>query len=146
MTEPKPPEKMSEQELALNIQILQEQAKILAANVERLNEYLQDLAVSKATLEGMQTLEKGDEILIPIGASTFVRARIEDTEKVIAGVGANVSMDTPVEQGLATVQERIEMTQARIKENQEAYLQVVQNLEEFGAEAQERLQEKGKNV
>jgi len=136
---------MSERELVLNIQILQEQSKVLASNVEMLTMYLQELATSKATLEGTKTLKKGDEILVPIGASSFVRARIEDTETVITGIGAALSIDKAIDQAIEDTQERITLTEQKIRDNQEAYMQVSAKLEELGAEAQTRLQ-KGENV
>lgn len=133
----------SEQELAINIQILQEQARIIASNVERLTIYLQELNTSKTTLEGLQTLKKGDEILVPIGASSFIRARIEDTEGVIVGVGANVSMDRTVEEATTNVQERITFVESKIRENQETYVKIAQKLDELSAEAQKLMEKRG---
>ncbi|MGC1120113.1 MAG: prefoldin subunit alpha [Candidatus Methanofastidiosia archaeon] len=133
-------QEMNEQELALNIQVLQEQGRILASNVERLSIYLQELATSKATLEGMQSLNKGDEILVPIGASSFIRARIDDTEKVIVGVGSNVSMDKTLGDATASMQERMSLVESKIKESQDAYIKVAQRLDVFAAEAQRRVQ------
>jgi prefoldin alpha subunit len=126
-----------EQELALNIQILQEQARIIASNVEKLTIYLQELNMSKTTLEGLQTLNKGDEILVPIGASNFIRARIEDTTGLIVGVGANVSMDKTVEEAVTAIQEKISFIESKIRENQETYIKVAQKLDELNAKAQE---------
>ncbi len=139
-------EEMSEQELVVNIQFLQDQAKMLASNIEMLSIYLQELATSKVTLEGIQTLKKGDEILVPIGASSFIRARIDDTEKVIVGIGANVSMNKTMEQALEGLEKRITFTQSRIKENDEKYRVVATKLEELSAKAQEILEKKGENV
>ncbi|MBU7013416.1 MAG: prefoldin subunit alpha [Theionarchaea archaeon] len=133
-------QEINEQELALNIQVLQEQGRILASNVERLSMYLQELAASRATLEGMQSLKKGDEILVPIGASSFIRARIDDIEKVIVGVGSNVSMDKTLGDAAASMQERMNLVESKIKESQDAYIKVAQKLDVFTAEAQRRVQ------
>jgi prefoldin alpha subunit len=140
------PEKLSERDLVINIQILQEQAKILASNVEMLTMYLQEMVTSKLTLEGIQNLKPGDEILVPIGASSFIRARIDDTEKVIVGVGADVSVDRASEDAVQNLEERISLTQERIKENQENYMKVTAKLEELNAEAQKVIQQKGDHV
>lgn len=139
-------EEMSEQELVMNIQFLQDQAKMLASNIEMLSIYLQELATSKVTLEGIQTLKKGDEILVPIGASSFIRARIDDTERVIVGIGVNVSMNKTTEQTLEGLEERITFTQSKIRENDEKYRAVAARLEELSAKAQKILEKKGENV
>ncbi len=136
---------MSERELVINIQILQEQAKVLASNVEMLTMYLQELATAKSTLEGIKNLKKGDKILVPIGASSFIHSRIEDTQHVIVGIGASLSTDRTTDQATADIQERINLTEQKITETQDAYLKVAAKLEELGAEAQTRLQ-KGENV
>ena len=128
--------KRNEQELALNIQILQEQARIIASNVEKLTIYLQELNMSKTTVEGLKTLKKGDEILVPVGASTFIRARIEDTAGLIMGVGANVSVDRSVDEATTSLEEKITIIESKIRENQEAYIKVAQKLDELNAEAQ----------
>ncbi|MBU7047877.1 MAG: prefoldin subunit alpha [Theionarchaea archaeon] len=138
--------KMNERELAINIQILQEQAKILASNVEMLSMYLQELATSKLTLEGIKNLTKGDEILVPIGASSFVRARIDDTAQVIAGIGANVSVDRSIDDATKNLEERITLIEAKINENQENYMNVAERLEELTAQARALMGEKGENV
>jgi prefoldin alpha subunit len=138
--------KMSERELAMNIQLLQEQAKILASNMEMLSMYLQELATSKFTLEGIKNLTTGDEILVPIGASSFVRARIDDTEKVIAGIGANISVDRTIDDASKNLEERITLIEEKIKENQETYMNVAERLEELTAQARTLMGEKGENV
>lgn len=137
---------MTEQELLANIQILQEQAKVFASNIEMLNVYLEDLYRSKTTLEGLDHLNKGDEILVPIGASSFIRAKIDDTENIISGIGANVSVDRTVEEAIKNLEERISLTESKINQNQENYMKVAGTLEQLGARARAVLQEKGQDV
>ena len=108
--------------------------------------YLQELATSKLTLEGIKNLTKGDEILVPIGASSFVRARIDDTAQVIAGIGANVSVDRSIDDATKNLEERITLIEAKIKENQENYMNVAERLEELTAQARALMGEKGENV
>jgi prefoldin alpha subunit len=143
MTEEK---EMTEQELLTNIQILQEQAKVFASNIEMLNMYLEELHRSKATLEGLDQVKKGDEILVPIGASSFIRARIDDTENVISGIGADVSVDRTVEEAIQNLEERISLTESKINQNRENYTKVATTLEQLSTRARSALQEKGQNV
>jgi prefoldin alpha subunit len=137
---------MSEQELLTNIQILQEQAKVFASNIEMLSMYLEELHRSKTTLEGLDQIKKGDEILVPIGASSFIRARIDDTENVISGIGADVSVDRTVEEAIKNLEERISLTESKVSQNRENYTKVATTLEQLSARARKALQEKGQNV
>jgi len=137
---------MTEQELLTNIQILQEQAKVFASNIEMLNMYLEDLYRSKTTLEGLKSVNQGDEILVPIGASSFIRARIDDTQNVISGIGANVSVDRTVDEAIKNLEERISLTESKINQNQENYMKVAGTLEQLSARARAVLQEKDLDV
>jgi prefoldin alpha subunit len=137
---------MTEQELLTNIQILQEQAKVFASNIEMLNMYLEDLYRSKTTLEGLKSVSQGDEILVPIGASSFIRARIDDTQNVISGIGANVSVDRTVDEAIKNLEERISLTESKINQNQENYMKVAGTLEQLSARARAVLQEKDLDV
>ncbi|MBU7044080.1 MAG: prefoldin subunit alpha [Theionarchaea archaeon] len=133
---------MTEQELLTNIQILQEQAKVFASNIEMLNMYLEELHRSKVTLEGLEHVKKGDEILVPIGATSFIHARIEDTENVISGIGANVSVDRTVQEAIKNLEERISLTESKINQNQENYTKVASTLEQLSARVRAAYQEK----
>ena len=44
----------------------------------------------------MESAEDGQDILVPIGAGSFIHAKLDDKDKVILGVGADVSIEKDV--------------------------------------------------
>src|ERR1051326_2399916 len=76
-----------------------------------LAQLLADFSRGHETLEALKSLKEGDETLVPVGGGAFVRARVASPGKVIASVGAGVHAETPVDDALARVQERIDSLQ-----------------------------------
>lgn len=45
------------------------------------------------TLEALADAKEGDEVLIPIGASSFVTVKVTDKKTAVVGIGNKISMD-----------------------------------------------------
>ena len=75
----------------------------LAARAEA---YLAELKMAGSTLEGIAGQE-GAEMLVPIGAGSYVWARVERVDKVVVGVGADVAIEMDVERAKEVIGERI---------------------------------------
>ncbi len=74
------------QELQKGMQQIQQQLQFLQQQKIEL-EHLTD------SLAELQKNQKGQEVLVPFGAGIFIKAKIEDTSKVILNVGAQVVVE-----------------------------------------------------
>lgn len=89
---------------------LEEQRASVAAALDELDR-------AHATLEAIQGAPAGEEILVPVGAGTFIRAAVTDVREVISGIGAGVSVDDTNERARARLDERrkaLEATEKRM--------------------------------
>ena len=75
---------------------LRNQAEALQKNLEMINASLTELGAVLEALDEIKGQGKKNEILVPIGADSFVSARIIDTKKVIIGLGADVAVKKPI--------------------------------------------------
>jgi len=117
--------------LAYEYQLLQAQAQLLAQNLELLTMGRNEFQAVKETLEGLKKVEEEKpEILVPIGAGSFLRGIIVDRENAIVSVGAGYA----VEKGL---DEAIEYLDARIKEYDEAIAKTQEGLKKLEAQLNE---------
>ena len=61
------------------------------------NELRQAIAVmvgmASAALKAFKDAKEGDEILVPVGASTFIPVQVTGNRKVIVGIGSNISIE-----------------------------------------------------
>ena len=80
---------------------------------------LRDVLVANSTLEGINRKPKGTETLVPIGADSYMRAEISDSEKVVMGIGAEVCMEKTIDESLAELRNRqaeLEKTRTSIEQ------------------------------
>lgn len=69
-----------------------EQLEVLRQQIELVQFSIEESARARETLKMLKDAKEGDEILIPIGASVFVNAKVTDSDKAIIGVGNKISV------------------------------------------------------
>ncbi len=94
--------------LIYELQLMQGTADTLQQRLAILRNALADLRVAEESLKGLGETEEGSSILIPMGGGTLVNAQLGDTSKVIINVGAEVSIDMPLEDAQKNVAGRLE--------------------------------------
>jgi prefoldin alpha subunit len=81
------------------MEALQQQANLVQMSLNDLDNALKALA----TLDGKG---EGQELLVPIGAGSFVHAKMADPDKVIIGLGAGVSVEKSFADSKGIIQSR----------------------------------------
>ncbi len=94
--------------LIYELQLMQGTADTLQQRLAILQNALADLRVAEESLTGLGETEEGSPILIPMGGGTLVNAQLGDTSKVIINIGAEVSIDMPLEDAQKNVADRLE--------------------------------------
>ena len=94
--------------LIYELQLMQGTADTLQQRLAILQNALSDLRVAEESLKGLSETEEGSPILIPMGGGTLVNAQLGDTSKVIINIGAEVSIDMPLEDAQKNVADRLE--------------------------------------
>jgi prefoldin alpha subunit len=75
------------------IENLGRQAQLLQATMD-------DLLRARETLKALKNAKAGDEVLLPIGGSSFVNVQITADTKVIVGIGSQVSVEKTIDETL----------------------------------------------
>ncbi len=99
---------------------LREQQK----QMQVLDNQLMDLASSKKALDDFGTVEKGKEILMPIGPGIFAKAKLEDNKDVVMNVGAG----TVVKKSLDETKKLLEKQFINVQKVQTELLESIQKL------------------
>lgn len=94
--------------LIYELQLMQGTADTLQQRLAILQNALADLRVAEESLKALSETEEGSPILIPMGGGTLVNAQLGDTSKVIINIGADVSIDMPLEDAQKNVADRLE--------------------------------------
>ncbi|MBU0761588.1 MAG: prefoldin subunit alpha [Candidatus Altiarchaeota archaeon] len=62
-----------------------------------------------STVDALNTLKNqkpGDAIMVQVGAGSFMKAKLEDTENVLVGIGAGMSVEKKIPDAVQALQER----------------------------------------
>jgi len=130
------------EKLAYEYQLLQAQAQLLAQNLELLTLGRNEFQAVKETLEGLKNVEEENpKILVPIGAGSFLKGRIEDKHNAIVSVGSGYAVEKSIDDAIAYLDKRIKEYDEAIAKTQEALHQLEGKLQNLAQKAQKLQQE-----
>jgi prefoldin alpha subunit len=132
--------------LSIEIRFLEENAQALQSRMNMVNAVITDLTYANMTLKGLEKNEIGSEILVPVGGSSYIKAKLHDPDKVIVGIGAGVSVDKTSQEAKEIVKKRLEDLEKTRASVQQRFAQVAQKINEDRAKFEELVAElrKGK--
>jgi prefoldin alpha subunit len=127
------------------IEQYKEQMNSLDMQASYIQAAIMDYNKAKMTLEQLSKTNKNDEILLPIGGSTFIKASTTDSSKVLFDIGAGLVCEKTSQDAVKKIDSRIE----DLQKTQEKLSTIMQNLQneatEVYAKAQRLLVEKRQN-
>lgn len=140
---------MSKDEELTKCLTLIEQYKEQINSMEMQSSYLQAIINEynkvKLTLEQIIKIDKGSEVLLPLGGSTYIEANVNNPSKVLFDIGAGVVTEKTSIDAISKIDERIQ----ELQKTQEKLLSIIQNLQneatEVSAKAQQYLSEQEKD-
>ena len=107
---------------------LEQTADTLQQRIGMVNAAITDLTYANMTLDGIATEKENTELLVPIGGNTYVKAKIADTNKIIVGVGAGVSVEKTLPDAKVTLKERLDELEKTMNAAQQQFSQVAERI------------------
>jgi len=89
---------------------------------------LTDLTYANATLDGIEKEKENTEMLVPIGGSSYVKAKLADSNKIIVGIGSGVSVEKTLADAKADLKERLEELEKTLNSAQQQFSQVAERI------------------
>jgi prefoldin alpha subunit len=138
---------MTEEEarrLSVEMRLLEETANALQSRINMVDAAIADLSYADSTLEGLRKNNVGSKLLVPIGGNSYIKAKLDDPDKVIVGMGAGVSLEKTFQEAKEVIKKRLEGLEKTKESLQQRFGQVAQKITEDRAELQEIANELGK--
>ncbi len=88
------------------LEVYKAQLDSIAQNMQLIQLSLDELARAKETLTQYSKAAPDSEILVPIGGSSFVFAKVATNSKALVGVGTGVTVEKSMDEAIKTVEER----------------------------------------
>ena len=129
-----------EEEITRNLTLIEyykQQLESIDMQLQYLQSTLADYQRAKITVGELHSVDENSEILIPIGAGTFVNGSLKNKSNVLIGVGAGIVIEKKVDEAVIKLEERIK----RIQENLEKMISLGQRIQSDAEELSQKTQQ-----
>jgi prefoldin alpha subunit len=114
--------------LSVEMRFLEQTADTLQQRMSMLNAAITDLTYANMTLSGMEKEKENAELLVPIGGSSYVKVKLSESDRVIVGIGAGVSVEKTLPEAKTMVKERLEELEKTMVSAQQQFGQVAERI------------------
>lgn len=73
-----------------------ERVEALSRQVQVLRVSLEEVTMSADALKAFKNAKEGDEIMVPVGASSFITVKVTSNRNVVVGIGSNISVEKDI--------------------------------------------------
>jgi prefoldin alpha subunit len=116
--------------LNIEMRLLEQTAEAVQSRVNMINAVITDLTYATMALEGLEKEKENTELLVPVGGNSFVKARLENVDKLIVGIGAGVSVEKTLPETKEIIKKRMEELEKSRMSLQQQFSQVVDKINE----------------
>jgi len=117
-------------QLATEIRILEGSIGVLQSRLDIVRAAINEVTLAHNTLDGIKSLQNGVPTLVPVGAGSYVRMQLADSNKLIMGIGAGVAIEKDVGTSVTELK-------ARLEELDKARTSIQQQLDQTGSRYQQ---------
>ncbi len=114
--------------LSVEMRFLEQTAETLQQRISMMNAAMTDLTYANMTLEDIEKEKEDAELLVPIGGSSYVKAKLANPDKVVVGLGAGVSVEKTLQEAKTIVKERLDELEKAMASAQQQFAQVVDRI------------------
>lgn len=125
-------EKQVLQKKYMNFQLLTERLNALQEQHSALEAHANELTILLSSLDELKQAKEGQEILVPLSSSLFTKAKLQQNQNFIIGVGANVLVEKSFDEAYASItSQKAELSSIlkQLEEELQRLMAVLQNLQ-----------------
>ena len=114
--------------LSLEIRLLEQTFEALQQRLNIINAVATDLSYANAALENLEKEKENAELLVPIGGTSYIKAKLDNPDRIIVGLGAGVSAEKTRQEAKEIIKKRLEDLQKTHQSIQQQYSQVAERI------------------
>lgn len=78
-----------------------ERVEALSRQVQVLRVSLEEVTMSADALKAFKNAKEGDDIMVPVGASSFITVKVTSNRNVVVGIGSNISVEKDIDDAIS---------------------------------------------
>ncbi|MBN2599078.1 MAG: prefoldin subunit alpha [Candidatus Thermoplasmatota archaeon] len=133
-----------EEEITRNLTLIEyykQQLESIEMQLQYLQSTLVDYQRAKMTVEQLSAVDDNSEILIPIGAGTFVNGSLKNASNILIGVGAGIVIEKSVDEALGKLDERMKRIQENLEKMASLGQRIQSDAEDLSRKTQQMMEE-----
>lgn len=111
--------------LTAELRFYEQTAEALQSRLNMVSAVITDLTYAGMTLSALEKEKEGSELLVPLGGNSYVKAKLENPDKLIVGMGAGVSVEKTLPESKEIIKRRQEELEKTRMSMQQQFVQVV---------------------
>jgi prefoldin alpha subunit len=114
--------------ISVELRFLEQTADTFQSRLSMLNAVTTDLTYANMTLESLEKEKENSELLVPIGGTSYLRAKLDNPDKIIVGIGAGVSVEKTRQEAKDIIKKRLEDLEKARTATQQQFTQVAERI------------------
>jgi prefoldin alpha subunit len=114
--------------LSVELRMLEQTAEALQSRLSMINAVATDLTYANMALENLDIEKENAELLVPIGGTSYIRAKLDNPDKIIVGLGAGVSAEKTRQEAKEIIKKRLEDLGKNQQAVQQQFVQVADRI------------------
>jgi prefoldin alpha subunit len=114
--------------LSVELRLREQAAEVIQSRINMVNAVTTDLGYASITLDSLEKEKENTELLVPIGGNSYIKARLENPDKLIVGMGAGVSVEKTLAETKEIVRGRLEALEKTRISLQQQFVRVVDEI------------------
>lgn len=114
--------------LSVELRLREQAAEVIQSRINMVNAVTTDLGYASITLDSLEKEKENTGLLVPIGGNSYIKARLENPDKLIVGMGAGVSVEKTLAETKEIVRGRLEALEKTRISLQQQFVRVVDEI------------------
>ena len=114
--------------LSVEMRYLEQTAEALQQRIGMVNAAITDLHTPTQHLTASRSEKENAEMLVPIGGSSYIKVKLADSNKIIVGMGAGVSVEKTLAEAKVTLKERLDELEKTMNSAQQQFSQIAERI------------------
>lgn len=114
--------------LSVELRMLEQTAETLQSRLNMINAVATDLAYANVALENLDKEKENAELLVPIGGASYIRAKLDNPDKIVVGLGAGVSAEKTRQEAREIIKKRLEELGKSQQAAQQQFVQIAERI------------------
>jgi len=127
---------LSDEKILIEYEQYRIQAESTKKNLELIEQNLAEFKIAKESLEEIRKKDVG-EILVPLGARSFIRAELSSPDNIIVNVGSGVAVEKSISKAIEDIEHDIKELEKARQDQLKLLNFLLSKLEELAPKVQE---------